>query len=121
MPASRLLLATEARVLAEDHAKIVISLTVDKDWIGRNMPFLAAVASFGYEARPAQHRSKRHWPASVAAIVLAFTIGWFLDPPQLGEPAFAFQPASQATTTIVKATPIGKAIPAKRQDRLPSS
>jgi hypothetical protein len=38
------LLRTDARIIAEDETHAVVALRINKKWIGRNLPFLAAIA-----------------------------------------------------------------------------
>jgi hypothetical protein len=38
------LLRTDARIIAEDETHAVVALRTNKKWIGRNLPFLAAIA-----------------------------------------------------------------------------
>jgi hypothetical protein len=38
------LLRTDARIIAEDDTHAVVALRINKKWIGRNLPFLAAMA-----------------------------------------------------------------------------
>lgn len=38
------LLRTDARIIAEDDTHAVVAVRINKKWIGRNLPFLAAIA-----------------------------------------------------------------------------
>lgn len=48
------LLETEARIIAENETHAVIALRVEKQWLGRNMPFIAALTHVATTHRPGQ-------------------------------------------------------------------
>jgi hypothetical protein len=43
------LLRTDARIIAEDDTHAVVPVSINKKWIGRNLPFLAAIADLSVE------------------------------------------------------------------------
>ncbi|WP_441252421.1 hypothetical protein AB8A28_14065 [Tardiphaga sp. 71_E8_N1_1] len=49
------LLRTDARIIAEDDTHAVVALRINKKWIGRNLPFLAAIAELTAALR---HKTK---------------------------------------------------------------